>query len=288
MKIWHKHYLILVILSIIWGSSFILMKRSLESFTALEVASLRIFIAFVSLLPFVFNDFSKLRKSQIVPLIIVGFLGNAVPAFLFALSQEVLNSSFVGTLNSLTPIFTLLFGWFFFGNDFSLSKFYGVLIGLFGSILLFLSGSSMQSDISFPVFYVIIATMCYAISINVIREKLDKLPSIAITSISFLFIGPIAGIFVGNIDLISILNTESGFVSFNYIVVLSLVCTSFPVILFNILVKKTSSVFASSVTYLIPVVAIFWGMLDNELIKFSHFLSMAIILLGIYIVNDKK
>ena len=288
MKILYKHYLFLVILSMIWGSSFILMKRSLESFTALEVASLRIFIAFVSLLPFIFNDLSKLRKSQIVPLIIVGFLGNALPALLFTLSQEWLNSSFVGTLNSLTPIFTLLFGWFFFKNDFSLPKFYGVLIGLFGSILLFLSGSTIQSDISFPVIYVIIATMCYAISINVIREKLDTLPSIAITSISFLFIGPIAGIFVGNIDLISILNTDTGFVSFNYIVLLSLVCTSFPVILFNILVKETSSVFASSVTYLIPVVAIFWGFLDNELIKFSHFLAMAIILLGIYLVNDKK
>ena len=187
MKILYKHYLFLVILSMIWGSSFILMKRSLESFTALEVASLRIFIAFVSLLPFIFNDLSKLRKSQIVPLIIVGFLGNALPALLFTLSQEWLNSSFVGTLNSLTPIFTLLFGWVFFKNDFSLPKFYGVLIGLFGSILLFLSGSTIQSDISFPVIYVIIATMCYAISINVIREKLDTLPSIAITSISFLF-----------------------------------------------------------------------------------------------------
>tara|TARA_B100001121_G_C18593442_1_gene575815 strand:- start:215 stop:1075 length:861 start_codon:yes stop_codon:yes gene_type:complete len=286
MKDIFYNYFILFFLAFIWGSSFILMKKGLVAFTDQQVAALRLFIAFLTLLPFLFKAIKDLRKTQIIPLLIIGLFGNGLPAFLFTKAQNTLDSSFVGILNSLTPIFTLLVGIGIFGKKISIQKFIGVLIGLFG--VLFLYFSSMKiNEINYAIFLVILATICYSISINVIKIYTTNLDAISIASIAFAFIGPFAGIYLFSTDFLEIIVSDIGMQSFFYVCILATVCTSFALVIFNGLIKKTSAIFASSVTYLIPLVALFWGLLDKETIKLFHLIGILIILQGVYLVTKE-
>lgn len=294
MKNHYKDYFILIFLSLIWGSSFKLMDKGMmpfegnNTYSDTQVAALRLFIAFIVLLPFVYRSIKQINRSDLVPLFIVGILGNGIPSFLFTNAQISLESSFVGALNSLTPIFTLLIGIYFFQIRSNIKNILGVIIALSGAILLYFAGFKGITVINIPVLLVLLATLCYGISINVIRRYLRRLDSISIASISFLFIGPFAGYYIFTTDFLEIAKTEDGLISLGYIFILAVFCTSFAVIIFNKLVKNTSAIFAASVTYLIPIVALFWGILDDEFITNQHLVGMLIILSGVYLVNKRK
>jgi len=283
----YKNYFILFSLALIWGSSFILMKRGLEEYSDMQVASLRLFITFLSLTPFIFQAFKKLKKKYIFPLFVSGVIGNGIPAFLFTKAQTSLESSFVGILNSLTPVFTLVLGFFFFKSRVSNINIFGVLLGFFGAVLLYYSEISDLHDLNIDVFLVIIACLFYGFSINIIKKHLKELDSLHIAALSFLYVGPFAAYYVFSTDFINIVKTNSGFYSLLYIIILAILGTSMSVVLFNKLIKDTSAIFASSVTYLIPIVAIFWGWMEDESIKNEHFLGVSIILFGVYLVNKK-
>ena len=282
-----KNYLILIFLAIIWGSSFILMKRGLEVYSYTQVAALRLFIAFLSLLPFIFRAFKKVAKKHWGPIIITAFLGNGIPAFLFTKAQTHLDSSFVGILNSLTPLFTLLLGIYFFKSRPNKTNILGVIIGLTGAFILSSSNLDGVFAINFYTLLVVLATLFYAISVNVIRKYLADLDAISISTLAFLFIGPASGTYVFSSNFMLFLNTDRGISALLYIAILAVICTSLAVVIFNKLIKDSSAIFASSVTYLIPAVAISWGVLDGENILFSHIFGAAIILCGVYLVNKK-
>ncbi|HJM16000.1 MAG TPA: DMT family transporter, partial [Flavobacteriales bacterium] len=160
----YKNYLTLAFLALIWGSSFVLMKRGLESYSDMQVAALRLFIAFLSLLPFLYSALKKLNKKHILPLIITGVLGNGIPAFLFTRAQTTLESSFVGILNSLTPIFTLVLGIYFFKSKPTKTNIVGVIIGFLGALLLYVSEIPDFSTINIGVLLVVIACLFYGTS----------------------------------------------------------------------------------------------------------------------------
>ena len=284
----YKNYFILIILSVIWGSSFILMKRGLEEYTDMQVAALRLFIAFLSLVPFLYPALKKLKKKNIIPLFITGVIGNGIPAFLFTKAQTTLESSFVGMLNSLTPIFTLFLGIYFFNTKPSISNISGVIIGFLGAILLYLSEVSSLYTINVSVFLVVFACLFYGASVNVIQKYLAEMNPIDISAIAFLYIGPFAGYYIFSTDFVQIASTKNGLCSLGYITILAILGTSFSVVLFNKLIKDTSAIFAASVTYLIPIVAILWGVLEDEPIKYKHYIGICIILCGVYLVNKKK
>ena len=283
----YKNYLILFSLALIWGSSFILMKRGLEEYSDIQVAALRLFIAFLSLTPFIYPAFKKLKKIYIFPLFVSGAIGNGIPAFLFTKAQTSLESSFVGILNSLTPVFTLLLGFFFFKARISNINIFGVLFGFFGAVLLYYSEISEFYILNIDVLLVIMACLFYGFSINIIQKYLKELDSLHIAALSFLYVGPFAAYYVFSKDFIYIVKTNSGFYSLLYIIILAILGSSTSVVLFNKLIKDTSAIFASSVTYLIPIVAIFWGWMEDESIKNEHFLGVSIILFGVYLVNKK-
>jgi|TARA_B110000116_G_scaffold272461_1_gene297906 drug/metabolite transporter (DMT)-like permease len=283
-----KNYLILIFLAIIWGSSFILMKRGLEVYSYTQVAALRLFIAFLSLLPFIFRAFKKVAKKHWGPIIITAFLGNGIPAFLFTKAQTHLDSSFVGILNSLTPLFTLLLAIYFFKSRPTKTNILGIIIGLTGAFMLSSSNLDGVFAINFYTILVVLATLFYAISVNVIRKYLADLDAISISALAFLFIGPASGIYVFSSDFMPFLNTDRGISALLYIAILAVIGTSLAVVIFNKLIKDSSAIFASSVTYLIPIVAIFWGVLDGENILFWHIFGAAIILCGVYLVNKKR
>ena len=285
----YKNYIYLILLAIIWGSSFILMKRGLEVYDYMQVAALRIFIAFLSLIPFLFKAFSNIRKRHLIPIAIMAFFGNGLPAFLFTKAQTHLDSSIVGVFNSLVPLFTLILGIFFFKIKPTKKNILGIIIAFIGAFVLSYSNIEDGVKLNKYVFLVILATVCYSISVNVIKKYLDDLNSFSITAIAFLFIGPLSFVYLINTNFVWItLNSPSSYLALFYIVLLAVIGTSLAVIIFNKLISRSSAIFASSVTYLIPIIAIFWGFLDGEKITYYHIIGVSIILCGVYLVNKKR
>ena len=283
-----KNYLTLLFLATVWGSSFILMKKGLLVFSDVQVAALRLFIAFLSLVPFLFRAFKKVSKKHIFPIVIMAFFGNGIPAFLFTKAQTQLDSSLVGILNSLVPLFTLLLGVYFFKSRPSKTNIAGVLLGLCGAVFLTLFSMGKGVEINNYVLLVVLATVMYAVSINVIKKYLQDIDALSITALAFSIIGPLSAFYIFNADFLTLAKTDQGIEAMLYIALLAVVGTSSAVVIFNKLISRSSAIFASSVTYLIPIIAILWGMFDGEIITIHHILAVAIILSGVYLVNKKK
>ncbi len=283
-----KNYIVLILLAIIWGSSFILMKRGLEVYSYTQVAALRLFIAFISLAPFLFKAVKVVQKKHFVPIIIMAFFGNGVPAFLFTKAQTQLDSSLVGILNSLVPLFTLLLGIYFFKTKPSKTNIVGIIIGLCGAVFLTYSTMGEGVQINSYMYLVILATVMYAISINVIKKYLQDVDALSVTTLAFAIIGPLSLFYIFSPDFFTVSMSNEGIEALLYIALLAVVGTSSAVVIFNKLINRSSAIFASSVTYLIPIVAILWGVFDGETVTFIHLISVVIILSGVYLVNKKN
>lgn len=278
-------------LVIIWGSSFILIKRSLLYFTAVEVGILRITIAFLFLLPAAIKGLRKINPKQRNYLIISGAIGSLVPSFMFAIAQTGINSSLAGILNSLTPLFTLILGIYFFKLKVTWYNSLGVLIGLAGAMgLIYVSSGEMGFvfNIKFASL-VVIATICYAFNVNFIKVYLKDVDSLTITALTFFYIGVPSLVYVLFFTEIpnKLFYEDSSLLGFVYISTLAIAGTGLALIAFNRLIKISSPIFASSVTYLIPVVAIIWGIIDGEVFKPIYVLWFLLIILGVLLVNTK-
>ena len=274
----------MILLAFIWGSSFILMKKGLIVFNDLEVAQLRMGIAWLSLLPFVWKKLFSIQKKHIIPILIVGFFGNGLPAFLFTKAQTELDSSLIGILNALVPLFTFVLAMFLFKTKVKISQLIGILLGLSGAVWLIAGGGLVLENGSYS-WYVIIATICYAISLNTIKNYLQNMSAIDIAGLAFFVVGPFCLLELGLSDFSEKMTIDGACLALFYVVLLSTIGTSIALVLFNQLVKGTTAIFASSVTYLNPIVAIFWGFADGEIITINHFIGIAIILGGIHLIN---
>ncbi len=282
-----KAWILLIILSLIWGSSFILIKRGLLALDYQEVGALRIFSAFLVMLPIAINRIGRVKRGQIKYLLSIGFLGSLIPAFLFAIAQTQLKSSITGVLNALTPISTMLVGYLIYQQKQSPRVFIGVAIGFIGTTVLILTNADGGlGRLNFYTFSVILATVMYALNLNIIKYHLSQLDSLTITSISLLFVGPIAGIhLLVFTDFLSHFSDGAVLISSGYIVILGVVGTATALIIFNNLVRLTDPVFTSSVTYILPIVAVLWGFGDGESLSWLHALGIFGILLGVYVTN---
>ncbi len=275
------NWLILIFLAFIWGTSFILIKKGLESFNSFQIASLRIFISFVFLLPIAIKNIKLLNRNNIGSFLIIGFIGSAFPAFLYPVAQTNIDSSVAGMLNSLTPVFTLLFGVFFYSRKAKTHQVLGIIIGFIGAAGLIYNGS-----FTFNLYglYIVLATMFYGISSNQVAQ-LKNINGMIITSLAFLFIGPIAGINLLISDFSDAVQTAHWLRNLGYIAILSVFGSGLALVLFNILILRTNPVFASSVTYLIPIIATLWGIIDSEVLTPSMIISVICILGGVYLAT---
>jgi drug/metabolite transporter (DMT)-like permease len=284
-------YGILAGLALTWGSSFILIKRGLEFYSSAEVGAMRISITFLVLSPFAILRARKLKAQDWKYLILVGLIGSGFPAFLFAKAQTGIDSSLAGILNSLTPLFTMVIGLSFFSLKIKWFNIAGVLVGLAGAIgLISISGGrSFEFNFQYAI-YIIIATVCYATNVNLVKYKLRDVDALTITAFSFFIIGlPVLLYLLIFTEFIPQISTEpAAMKALGYIAILSVIGTAIALVAFNRLVKIASPVFASSVTYLIPIVAVSWGAIDGEKMSVISYLWMAVILLGIFLVNKKK
>ncbi|TRX66196.1 DMT family transporter [Carboxylicivirga sp. M1479] len=289
---WEKkwfQFTVLMLLAFIWGSSFILMKIGLKSFDNIQVASLRMGFASLFLMPVALRHLKKLKRKDVLPLIIAGFVGNLIPAFLFTKAQTEIDSSLAGMLNSLTPVFTLIVSVVFFRMKSKMSQFIGIGLGLLGALGLIVSGSSVSiANVNAHAFFVVAATVCYAVNINVVKAYLTHLSGIQITSLSFLFFGPVVFYLFFSSDIDGAMQHADWLSHLGAMALLGIVGTAVAMLLMNTLIKYSSPVFASSVTYVIPIFAIMWGMLDGEVVTSFHVLFMGVVLLGVYLINRKK
>ncbi|MEQ8426178.1 MAG: DMT family transporter [Cyclobacteriaceae bacterium] len=282
---------LLITLALIWGTSFILIKKGLVSFTSGEVASLRVASAAVFLFPIALTKLKGLTGKDYWFLFLSGLIGIFIPAFLFSIAQTRIESSIAGVMNSLTPIWTMLIGALIFSQRFRGYAIVGTILGFTGTVILIMANADGGlGQFNAYALLIVLATLMYGGNLNLIKFKIEHLRSLTITSVSVMLIGPPAIIYLlGFTDFLHTLTTVDGaWVSFGYVVLLGFMGTAFAVILFNKLVKTRSPLFASSVTYLIPIVAVMWGVLDGEQLYLGHFIGMIAIIGGVYLANRKK
>jgi drug/metabolite transporter (DMT)-like permease len=285
-----KSIILLILLSLIWGTSFILMKRGLLVFSPGEVGSIRVVAAMLFLLPLAVTKLKELRGIQYGKLLASGLMGIFIPAFLFAAAQTKMESSVTGIMNSFTPICTLLIGIFFFGQQFRSQSLLGIIIGLAGTIILiFANYGGAIGGLNMYAFLVILACILYGTNLNFIKYRVAELKALTITSVSILLISPLALIYLfGFTEFTTKLTTHpDAWQALGYLVILGIMSTSVATILFNYLVKISTPLFTSSVTYIIPIVAVMWGLLDGEKLLPGHFIGMLAIIGGVYLANRK-
>lgn len=280
--------LILFILAIIWGSSFILIKEGLKYYDPIQLAALRILISGIVVLPLAIGKLKYIKRPDYKYLFLAGLIGSAIPAFLFALAQTRISSSLTGALNSLTPIFTLLIAAGLIGIKFSKGKILGVMLGLVGALLLILSksSSSIEGDYLYALL-VVLATVMYGSNVNLIKQKFQDYPTILVTAFPLVFV---SGIGLGTLIYTGFeldVNHQQALRSFGSIAILAIFGTALALLLFNRLLKMTDAVFASTVTYLIPVVALFWGWCDGEEIGLLQNVGLIVIMVSIALTRKK-
>jgi drug/metabolite transporter (DMT)-like permease len=284
-------WIILITLSLVWGSSFILMKKGMLAFSSEEVAALRISIASLFMFPFLIKHYKIDFKKYLPGLLIMGVFGNLIPAFLFTKAETQISSSLAGMLNALTPFFTMIIGVWLLKQKVIAQQLLGIIIGFLGaSSLVFLGDSDVSnSDLRYTI-YVVLATLCYAISVNGIKYYLSDLNSITATVWSFTLIGPISLFYlITKTDFQNKISEHpEALHSLGFISILAIVGSALSVIVYNTLIKQAGTVFAASCTYLIPIVAIGWGVFDGENIQLIHLLSITVIIIGVWMINRRS
>ena len=279
---------IFVLLCLIWGSSFILMRASKNELTWAQIASLRIFSAGIVLLPFAFYYFSKIPGKKIFLVIISAVCGNLLPAYLFALAiARDLDSGLAGILNTLTPICVVITGLVFFKSQIAGRKIIGVIIGLAGLALLTLSGKKGMSFENLEyTFLVLLATILYGFNVNIVSHYLKDINPVHLTAVSISFMIIPTGIVLWQDNFLELPFDDSDtLLAIVNSVMLGIVGTAFATALFYVLVKKAGGLFASLVTYGIPFVALGWGFVFGETITLFQIGCLAIILCGVYLAN---
>lgn len=281
-----------VLLSLIWGSSFILMKLGLYDqnnqivLTAYQVAALRVFTAGITLIPFFI---SKVKKYSIITWVYImasGLLGIFIPAFLFCIAETRLDSGIAGILNALTPFFSILFGYLLFKNSIPKVQILGIIIGFSGIVLLVLSGSNVSfNSLSYSGF-IILATISYGFNNNIIKYKLADIPALTIATLSFVILVIPAGLILWFTGFFSLPLGETVYLKSTIAVsVLGVIGSALAWILLYTLIKRSNIVFASAVTFVIPIVALFWGWIYGEGITINQIFSLIVILFGVYLTT---
>ena len=274
-------------LSVVWGFSFFFIKKGLETFQPLQVASFRMSIAFLALIPLILLNYKKLSipraKWKFIPLL--GLFGNLIPAALFCTAETKIDSGLTGIMNSTTPLFALLIGSLFFGIALTQNKIIGVIVGFVGALIIILSKQKSMTEINLYILMPLVATICYGINVNIFKAKFQDENPIIIALLQYSIIAPFSIAYLLFTDAFHHIQQYPvpSWNSLKYLLLLGIFGTAYAQVLFNILTQRTSALLASMTTYLIPLVSIIVGLMDNEKIYPIHFAGLFIILLGIYI-----
>lgn len=285
-----QKWLYLLLLSFVWGSSFILMKKALIDLTPVQVGALRMLIAGVFLLAFGFKSLKQIKRKHYKYIVYTALLGTFFPVFLFAFAVNGIDSSIASILNSLTPFNTFIFGVLAFGLKFKKEQLVGIVIGLVGTIVLIVKSADLNPNQNYWfTLLVVIASIGYALNVNLVKKHLSDVSALSIVTGNFLLLVIPAFIVLYFSDFFETIEfTEAKTSALGYVAVLAIFGTGIAKVFYNKMVHLASPIFASSVTYLIPIVAVFWGILDGEELSVVQLLAGFIILLGVYLLNRSK
>ncbi|MEZ4779975.1 MAG: DMT family transporter [Flavobacteriaceae bacterium] len=285
----HNKWVYLVILSIIWGSSFILMKKGLVGLTDYQLGSLRIVLTSLFLFSVGFKSIKQIQKKHWKWIAISGFVSSFFPPFLFAIAQNYIDSAVASILNSLTPLATVIVGALLFKILSSKRQILGVFIGLLGTLLLIWAGADFNGNNNHLYgLLILVATIGYALNVNIIKKYLTDISALSVTTGNFLFIflpGLVVLYFTDFFE--NILHSKEMQISSAYIAILALFGTAISKVLFNKMIQISTPVFASSVTYTMPIVAVLWGIIDGEQFGVLQLVAALIILFGVYLSNKR-
>ena len=279
---------LLILLACVWGTSFILVKKSLAIFTPFQIGAYRIAIAGFVFLPFAIRFRKQYPAEKTKFFIASGLLGYLIPAFLFAYAGSKINSSLSGTLNSATPLFVLVVGALFFQQTIKTNQILGLILGFAGSLLLILVGKSGGLSFDNPwALLVILAALMYGFNVNIVGKHFSNIKPLLSATYMLFFVGIAAAIMLFSTDFLDRISLPDAPIALLYLTILGALGSGLMSLIFNYLIQISSPVFASSVTYLIPIVAMFNGFLDGEQIFLWHYLGMCIILVGVWLINKK-
>lgn len=280
------NWLLFFLLSVIWGSSFILMKIGMEGLSPYQVASIRILSAGLVLLPFGWRSFRAVQRAKLPLVFLSGLLGTFFPAFLFCIAETRIDSSLAGILNALTPIFTLLIGALFFNNPVGWRKWAGVALGFLGLVMLILNG---RQQVSFSYLgyasFILLATLLYGVNVNMVNRQLKEVGSREIATVAFTMLIPLSLAILAATGYFGMEKSGVFLGSTAASAVLGILGTAAASILFYMLLKRAGPVMSSMVTYGIPFVAIFWGSFSGESIGAAQVGCLVVILAGVYLAN---
>lgn len=289
-NLFENKWTLLIIIALTWGSSFILIKKSLLVFTPYQIGAFRVGISGLLLAFIGIPILLKMSKKTIFWVFTTGFFGNFLPMYLFPIAQTRVSSSLAGILDTLVPIFVLVFGFLLFRIKSTKLQILGAFIGFIGAgILMYFSESSTEDSQIGYALLVVLATACYATAALIIKEKLQHVPSIKLSGAVFtvwLLPSLVILVFSGFFNTLS--SSAESYKALGYLSILTVMGTAIAMILYYKLIQTTSAVFASSVTYLLPVVAVAWGLLDGELFSIWYIIGGVLILWGIYLIKEKK
>lgn len=291
MKDNYAKWIYLITLSIIWGSSFILMKKVLIGLTPMQLGSLRIVFSAIFLFIVGFKKIKTIEVKDWKWVILTGLLGTFFPVFFFAYAQTEIDSSVASILNSLVPLNTIIIGYVIFKIMSTKSQIIGVIVGLLGAVMLISSGATLNENQNYLyAVFILLATISYAASVNILKRNLQNMHPLTIAVGNFsVIILPAIGVLIGSgFFSEEVLSSANLKVSLFYLVILSLFGTAMAKVLFNKLVHVATPVFASSVTYLMPIVAIFWGILDGETLSLLQVIASIVILIGVYLSHKRQ
>lgn len=290
MNTQQKKWLYLLTLSLVWGSSFILMKKALIALTPIQVGALRMLTAALFLLSFGYKSLKEIQRQHYKYIFYTALLGTFFPSFLFAYAVNGIDSSIVSILNSLTPFYTLIFGAYIFGIQFRKTQYLGTIIGLIGTVLLIIESADVNPNQNYWFsILIVIASIGYALNVNIVKKYLSDISALSIVTGNFLILLIPAFVVLSCTDFFSSTeHTEGKLSALGYVVLLAIIGTGIAKVIYNKMVHLASPIFASSVTYLIPIVAVFWGVLDHEKLDQMQILAGFIILFGVYLLNRSK
>lgn len=280
----------LISLSLIWGSSFILIKKALVGLEADQLGSLRIIFSSIIIILIAWKRLSKITKLEWKWITISAFLGSFFPAFLFAFAEKEIDSAVASIINSIVPLNTVIIGMVLFNIRSTKRQIIGVLIGLAGTYMLIMSGIKLNPDQNYLYSgFVILCSFLYALNVNIIKKYLQHLSALTITVGHFavIIIPAVIVFYFSDFDVNSLKNQET-INSVIYVLILAVFGTALAKILFNKLIKISSPVFASSVTYSMLIVSIFWGLVDGEKFSIYQLIATIIIILGVLLTNKKS
>lgn len=290
MKKQQQKWLYLVLLSFVWGSSFILMKKALIGLTPIQLGALRILIAGLFLLLIGAPSLKKIKKKHYKYIFYTALCGTLFPVFLFAYAVKGIDSSIASILNSLTPFNTFIVGALAFGFTFKKQQLLGIFIGLIGTVILILKGANLNPNQNYWFsILVVLASIGYALNVNIVKKHLSDISALSIVTGNFLLLIVPAFIILFFTDFFQTFEvTSTKMTALGYITILAVFGTGIAKIFYNKMVHISTPIFASSVTYLIPIVAVFWGILDDEQLSLIQLVAGIVILFGVYLVNKNK